>query len=443
MTETIEARRRLFREQVDRLAAFSLDYVRRHGQDVHALDRQRDNLLQAMMTCGEYLGDWPRAARLALSLDEYMLRRGQWQSWAGYLENIGQAMVGENDRRLEGEIWRTLGNAYCGSGRWGAAARAHQRAIVAFRHVGDLHGLAHALFDLGRVHWFRGEWREALRCYRQADAYARSIPDDPFFRARIANVMGLLHWRGGRWRRAVRHFRRALRLCPDGAEYARNRGRMLSNLALALTDLGRWEEAERCYHEALRLSDQAGDTTGLAYTWGDLSDLYRRQARWEEAEACLERASTLWERAEDTAGQADYAEHQGRLWADRGDATRARRWLGQALRLWKTLGNDHKTAELRTLLVAVAVRQGSYPEVHRLMGQARSLARRLGRRDLLVRLYGLEAVVERGRGGPLRAMRAQGRALVCALPALLNDRTRRALTDLLRGAGGPSLTVGG
>ena len=429
--ETVEARQSIFRQQVDRLVTFSLDYIARHRDDLRALDRQRDNLLQAMLSCGQYLGDWSRAAQMALGLEEYVLRRGQWQSWAVYLEQMGRALEEAGQGAMEGEIWHALGNAYCGAGRYEEAIRAHRRAIEAFRAASDLGGLAHAWFDLGRARWFRGEWKEAVRCYRRADAHARSLPDGSFLRARIANVMGLVYWRQGWWRRAARHFRRALRLCPDGAEYARNRGRMMSNLALALTDLDRWEEAERAFRTALRLSEQADDTTGLAYTCGDLSDLYRRQGRWEEAEVCLERAATLWEQAEDGAGRADHAEHRGRLCAGRGEVAQARRWLDQALRLWETLGNEHKAAELRVFLAAVAVRQRSSHEADRRIEQARSLARRLGRRDLLVWLHGLWATVEERRGHRLRAAWIRWRGLACGLPALFNDRTRRAVKLLL------------
>ncbi|HEY76707.1 MAG TPA: tetratricopeptide repeat protein [Thermoflexia bacterium] len=430
MLETISARRRLFVEQIDRLVAFSLEYIRRHRQDVHALDRQRDNLLQMVTACGQYLGDWHRAARIALGLDEYMMRRGHWRSWAAYLEDIAHALAEERAYGLEGEVWRALGNAYCGSGQWEPAYRAHRRAIGAFRRAGDARSIAYSLFDLGRVRWFQGEWQEALRCYRQAETLARSLPDDSLFLARIANVIGLTYWRQGRWRWAVRHFRRALRLCPDDPQYARNRGRMMSNLALALTDLGRWEEAERSYRAALQFSEQAGDTTGLAYTWGDLSDLYRRQRRWEEAEACLERAEALWERAEDAAGQADHAEHRGRLCADRGEVAQARHWLDQALKSWGALGNEHKIAELQILLAEVAVRQGSYCEADQWMKQARFLAHRLGRRDLLVRLHALQAAIEGGQGRWLQAVWTRLKGLACGLPALRNDRTWRAVREL-------------
>ncbi len=431
--ETIETRRHLFREQVDRLTTFSLDYVRRHRQDVRAIDRQRDNLLQAITACGEYLGDWPRAAQIALGLEEYMLRRGRWRSWAGYLEHIGQAIAEWPDRRLEGEIWHALGNAYCGSGEWEAALRAHQRAIESFRRAGDLQGIAHALFDLGRVHWFRGAWREAVRCYRRADAYARSLPHDRFFRARVANVMGLVYWRRGQWRRAARWFRRALRLCPGGIEYARNRSRMMSNLALALTDLGRWEEAERWYRAALASSERVSDVTGQAYTWGDLSELYRRWGRLDEAEVCLKQADALWEEAEDAAGRADYAEHRGRLHADRGEMERALRWLKRALARWEMLGNLQKQAELQTLLAELTVKWGDHREAEEWMERAHALARQLGRRDLLVRLHGLK-VLATPPGHPLRRAGAWAQVVASALPAFLNDGTRRALSDVLRRA---------
>ncbi len=421
--ETLEARRRLFREQVDRLAAFSLDYIDRHRQDVHAIDRQRDNLLQMVTACGEYLGDWPRAAQIALGLEEYMLRRGRWRSWADHLEEIAHALAEDHAPALEGRVWHALGNAYCGSGQWAAAIRAHRRAIDALRRAGDPQGLAHALFDLGRTHWFRGEWREALRRYRQADAHARSLPGGSLLRARIANVIGLTYWGQGKWRRAVRSFRRALRLCPGGPEYARNRGRMLSNLALALTDLGRWEEAEQTYRTALQFSEQAGDTTGLAYTWGDLGDLYRRQARWAEAEACLERAESLWRETEDEAGLADLAEHRGRLYADLGRATLARRWLRQALTLWQDLGNEHKVAEL---CLELAKGAETAEEAARWIARAATLARRLRRSDLLLRILLDEGRTAWRRRHPLRALRSLVGAVGHLLISLGNDRARRA-----------------
>jgi len=271
--ETVEARRRLFSEQVLRLAVFSLDYLHRHRGDLEALDRQRDNLLHTTVACGAYAGDWPRAARIALVLEDYMLRRGLWRRWATSLEWIAEALTDRGDPALRGRVLHCLGNAYCGSGQWEQALQAHRRALEALHQSREPHGIADVWFDLGRVHWFRGEWREALRCYRQVAAWAHRLPDGTVRLAQVWNAIGLIHWRQGAWRQAVRCFRRALCLCPDTPEHARRRGRFFSHLALPLTDLGSWDEAERCYHEALRLSETAGDTTGLAYTWGDLSDL--------------------------------------------------------------------------------------------------------------------------------------------------------------------------
>ena len=425
--ETVEARRRLFSEQVLRLAAFSLDYLHRHRGDLEALDRQRDNLLQAMVACGEYAGDWPRAARIALALEDYMLRQGRWRSWAAYLERIAEALTRQESSALRGHVLRCLGNAYCGSGQWEQALQVHRRALEAFRRGREARGIAKAWFDLGRVYWFRGEWREALRCYRRAAAWARRLPDGATLTAQVWNAVGLVRWRQGKWRRAVRCFRQALRLCPDTPDHSRSRGRFFSHLALPLTDLGFWDEAERCYREALHLSRAAGDITGLAYTWGDLSDLYRRQCRWEEAWQCLERAAALWEQAEDTAGRADYAEHRGRLYADQGEIAQARDWLGQALDLWEGLGNPHKVLDILLTLAELEARQGMGEAASRRMARAHPLARRLRRWDALVRLYRLRMAMARAAGHPLQTAWYGLRVVGCALLAIGNDRTRAVL----------------
>jgi tetratricopeptide (TPR) repeat protein len=452
---TVAVRRQLFAAQVLQLAAFSLDFARRHQGDARALDRQRDNLLQTMVACGQYAGDWMTASCIALLLHDYMSKQGRWQSWVAYLEKISVALdlapvpvsppspspdctssrEEERGTGVRGEVLRCLGNAYCGGSQWDAAIHAHRQALRSFQRANDDSGAAHVLIDLGRAHWFRGEWDEAMRCYRSAASLARRLPDHDELLERLWNVRGLVHWRKGEWRQAKDCFRQSLRLCLDMGDSARGQARVSSHLALVHTDLGDWDDAERCYQRALALSEQVGDVTGLAYTLNDLSDLRCRQGRWEEAHRCLERAHVLWQQSEDPAGLADYHEHLGRLYANQGESGQARQCLEQALTLWQQLENPQKCLDIVTDLAMLDARDGAFAAMRERMSRAWLLARQLGRRDAMVVLYRLEATAHRAAGRCWLARWAWLRALAVALPAWRNDRMAGVIRSLLADGG--------
>lgn len=81
----LETRRDLFRQHVLRSGQFALRYSRERRHDNEALDRQRDNLLQAMDACHRYADAWQIVVGIALNLQDHMERQGHWEIWEWHL----------------------------------------------------------------------------------------------------------------------------------------------------------------------------------------------------------------------------------------------------------------------------------------------------------------------------------------------------------------------
>jgi tetratricopeptide (TPR) repeat protein len=113
------------------------------------------------------------------------------------------------------------------------AIAAYEQSLQTFRQLGDVHGVAVALMNLGSVYREQGQWQEAIAAYEQSLQTFRELGD----------VHGV--------------------------------AQTLTNLGTVYATQGQWQEAIAYYEQSLEISRQLGDVHGEGLTLANLGVLYK------------------------------------------------------------------------------------------------------------------------------------------------------------------------
>ncbi|MFI6274137.1 AfsR/SARP family transcriptional regulator [Streptomyces sp. NPDC050988] len=176
------------------------------------------------------------------------------------------------------------------------------RALELHHRTGDLAGRARTLSNLGNVHWRLGSLRDAAHDHQQALALYRETGDQ-VGQARTLTNLGNVCLRLGDYEQAADHQRQALAL-HDLTGDRIGRARTLSHLGNALLRLGRSEAAAECQEQALALFRQLGHHGGEAYALSGLGDIRLKQGEFEAAVTCQRRALELFRENGEGYGEA-------------------------------------------------------------------------------------------------------------------------------------------
>ncbi|MBO3748312.1 tetratricopeptide repeat protein [Streptosporangiaceae bacterium NEAU-GS5] len=197
------------------------------------------------------------------------------------------------------DLSRTLWRHFEVGCHYQEALAVHGSAVQAAKASGR--GLASALADLGGVHWWMGDYRQALDCFEQSLAHARDSGDQEGV-ARALGRLGVVHERLGDLRAALTHLGDALTAYRQTGN-RHGEGVQLINLGALLRRLGEHEAAADHQLAAAAVFAELGDLRLEGYALGNLGALDSLLGRHEEALAHLERALANCRAAGDPGGE--------------------------------------------------------------------------------------------------------------------------------------------
>jgi DNA-binding SARP family transcriptional activator len=186
--------------------------------------------------------------RLCRTIQWWLGKRADWPTELAFARTAELAAGRVGDARHQAIAATLVGRAQLHLGRREAAAARLERALAAFRGLGDQHQVMSLLSDLGQV-------------------------------ARLA----------GDYPRALEHFAEALFICrssPAGVAEAI----VLTNLADVYIDMRNWDEARGCLEESLAIRRERGDTAGETVVLPSLGYLNCQLGRLGEAIDYLDQA---------------------------------------------------------------------------------------------------------------------------------------------------------
>ncbi|MDR7275544.1 tetratricopeptide repeat protein [Catenuloplanes atrovinosus] len=255
----------------------------------------------------------------------------------------------------------------------------HGHASDAARRDGDTLGQAHALTDLGGVHWRLGRPDAAARHFEEALAlFARTGDADG--QARALTSLGIVTDRGGRPADATGLFERALALF----QLAGNRigeARTLNNLANVEVRLGRDESAAGHWERAIRLFREAGDRGGEANALNGLGDLDVLAGRYDAGAARFQRALALYWQIGSRTGEANILDSLGTLHTRLGRPEQAVDLHRLALTMYRETGDRYGEARALNGLGEAARAAGDRAEARDRHAEALAIADDIGSPD--------------------------------------------------------------
>ncbi|HEX5760277.1 MAG TPA: CHAT domain-containing tetratricopeptide repeat protein [Thermoanaerobaculia bacterium] len=301
-----------------------------------------------------------------------------------------------------------------------------EQGLAAARASGYAAGEAGILNSLGVAHVARGEARHAREQYEEALRLWERLGVEEEAGATLYNL-GYLYFTSNELGVALEHYERALPLLREAGDLS-VQARTLAAIGLAHGRLGDPVKALEFFHRALPLSRAAADVRTEAAVTGHIATTLRRRGEMQRALELYNAALGSFRRAGDRGLEASALQSLGRLYQDLGDWDRAEARAAEALRLYRETG--------RRRWEALALMSLGWS--HHVLGdpalaltefeQALALARDLEDRRIEASAFHNIGVVRLARGETAAAIEALRQAL--ALRRATSDRAEEAATDL-------------
>ena len=365
------------------------------------LAAEHDNLSAALAATRD-AGDTVGVLRLAGALGPYWARRGRLTEGRLWLEAAMrhddatppavaaaalQALCQLATRQHDSEQART----------WG------ERSFALYRQLGDRHGQAMVLNELGTDADRRDQWGRAADLYGQSLALLRALPDE-WGSATVLNNLGNIRRHQGAYRDAEALYGESLAHFERLGDATR-RALVLRNLGTVAADRGAYEHAIAMLEQSLEdartrgmpayAADALNRLAEVAYAQGDLPgcegrareclDLYRRlDDRLNITAARVHLARLAWRRGDPRAGAEQLKERLDECWAlharwgaatvlldlgqvnlECGAREQAQVRCQEGLRLAQTVGHRVSIARALEVLGWVACRQAGAEQARR------------------------------------------------------------------------------
>jgi DNA-binding SARP family transcriptional activator len=186
--------------------------------------------------------------RLCRIIQWWLGKRADWPTELAFARTADLAATRVGDARQQAIAATLVGRAQLHLGRRDQAAVRLERALAAFRGLGDQHQVMSLLSDLGQVARLSGDYPGALEHFAEALFICRSSP------VGVAEAI------------------------------------VLTNLADVYIDMHSWDEARGCLEESLVIRRERGDTAGETVVLPSLGYLNCQLGRLGEAIGYLDQA---------------------------------------------------------------------------------------------------------------------------------------------------------
>ncbi|HEX5505939.1 MAG TPA: tetratricopeptide repeat protein [Thermomicrobiales bacterium] len=352
------------------------------------LEREHDNL-RAALAWAHTSGNSDLAARLAAALGRFWwlhshLREGRRQLAVSLA--LGEAL----DPPLRARLLTWSGLLAQKQGAYAEARADFAASRQLYADLGDRHGVALALDNLGCVATYLGE-PDATPALQESLALFRALGDD------AGSARALLHLGEGAMIRGEGTAARAY--CRESLTLFRALDDT-SGVALCLGDLGRLARdagdhaaAQPLLEEALTLFRALDDRDGVATALTDLGFVALARGDLPVAQPLLEEGLALFRRLGDRDGVSYALVNLGVLARERGDLPAARDRFEESLTLRRAAGVRGGIAGALHHLAALAARQGDHEAARAHYRESLLLAHETGAAQIRAEcLHGLAAL---------------------------------------------------
>ena len=315
---------------------------------------------------------------LAATLFRYLEIGGHYPDALTIHTHALRAARDAGDQAGKAHALTNLGLIHFRQSRYKQAAEHYQQALDLCREIGDRDGEARALVNLGAVYLRRGDYPQATELHQQALALCREIG----YRdgeAHALDNLGLVYQRQGDYPQAAEHHQQALALCREIGDRA-SEALALTNLGIIHYAQGHYPQATELHQQALALCREIGYRDGEAHAWGNLGLVYQRQGHYPQATELHQQALALCREIGYRAGEAYALAGLGVIYFKQGHYPQATELHQQALALCREIGYRAGVADVLINFGHGYFQQGHHPQAAELHQQALALCRMIGYR---------------------------------------------------------------
>jgi DNA-binding SARP family transcriptional activator/tetratricopeptide (TPR) repeat protein len=336
------------------------------------LRTERANLLAALHHATTH-GDHQRSVTLTAGLATTLRTDGPWAQAITLHTAAAAAARHLGDRHGEASALAELGNAHGLTGDTAADARYLEQALTLYRGVGDRLGQAAALTDLAVAQGILGDYAGTTQNLEKALNLYRDLRNQ----RGQANVLLRL----GNTRRLTGDLPSALQYLDTALTVYRELGdqpgqaNTLNTMGLVRLSAGDIAGALRDQENALPLWRELGVPSGVALTQARLGNLHKSADDFPAAYRDLGAALEAYRELGDQAGEAIVLTHLGDTRRLTGDLPGALHDLREALDLFRQIGSRSNQAWALNYYAATLAATGNHPEALTTYGQALNLAR--------------------------------------------------------------------
>ena len=227
------------------------------------------------------------------------------------------------------------------------------KAVELALHLKDSLLYAKALDNLGLLHRFHNQYKQAFELHRKAFQHIENKEIAPIHKMIFANNAGVASRYNQNYDQAVEFYLKALKIAEQEND--------LKNIAIASNGLGntlthipgREEETITYFERSLQAEKDRNNDLGVAMNYLSIGDFYTKRKEFNQAKKVLYELLDLNNQREDQYGIAITEEFLGIAYLEEGvSLNQAVKYLNRSFKKFEDFKNTHKQAELLALLAA-------------------------------------------------------------------------------------------
>jgi len=204
---------------------------------------------------------------------------GKWKEAEESYRTAITLTADDVSRRADNE--RELGYLLLEKGRYDESRELLERALDAYRHLGNKKGELTVLGYFGLIHYYRGDLDNAVEFFNRRLLLAKEQDDRADIMVSYRYLGGVAYYRAD-YRQAQEYYTQVLSLAMElGAELDIAVAKL--NLGLSCSYLNDFDNALRYYRESLEVYQKFGSKFYIAYTHNNMGELLLWMGNYEEA----------------------------------------------------------------------------------------------------------------------------------------------------------------
>lgn len=256
-----------------------------------------------------------------------------------------------------------------------------RRALHLAREAGDRRGVYQAHHDIGLAHYFRGEYREALRHQESALVEAQALESKDRIARTLINI-GVLYYVWGEHDEALDHYLRSLTLTFEMGDTDLT-AICYNNVAGVHHTADRYDDALDYYRRALELYRSGGDLRGVATALNNIGTVLLDQEGWDEAMVVLVEALEIARDTEDPLREALALTQMGQARVGQGRIDEGLELYSRSLEIRRRMGDRQGIAVTLKLEGTALYSTGRGSEGIPMMEEALAIVRELDVPELI------------------------------------------------------------